>query len=105
MLVPVSRCLSATGVRFSVIRFPPGNWALLTVGLPDPKIRTQTGYHVAHAQDATGLGASCTPGAVVLSWPAHITSQRLPLFGGQPLHPVPATLINGVPNDEASTEV
>jgi len=63
------------------------------------------GYHVAHAQDATGLGASCTPGAVVLSWPAHITSQRLPLFGGQPLHPVPATLINGVPNDEASTEV
>jgi hypothetical protein len=31
----VSRCLSATGIRFSVILFPPGSWALLTVGLPD----------------------------------------------------------------------
>jgi hypothetical protein len=31
----VSRCLSATGIRFSVIRFPPRDSALLTVGLPD----------------------------------------------------------------------
>jgi hypothetical protein len=31
----VSRCLSAAGIRFSVILFPPGSWALLTVGLPD----------------------------------------------------------------------
>jgi hypothetical protein len=28
----VSRCLSATGIRFSVIRFPPRDWAFLTVG-------------------------------------------------------------------------
>jgi len=40
----VSRCLSAAGVCFSVILFPPRNWASLTVGLPDqPAARTQTG--------------------------------------------------------------
>jgi hypothetical protein len=38
----VSRCLSAAGIRFSVIRFPPGDWASLTVGLPG-KARTTTG--------------------------------------------------------------
>lgn len=38
----VSRCLSAAGIRFSVIRFPPGGWASLTVGLPG-KARTLTG--------------------------------------------------------------
>ena len=32
--VPISRCLSAAGIRFSVILDPPRNWALLTVGLP-----------------------------------------------------------------------
>ena len=32
--VPVSRRLSAAGIRFSVIRFPPRSWALLAVGLP-----------------------------------------------------------------------
>ena len=30
----VSCRLSTTGIRFSVIRFPPRSWALLTVGLP-----------------------------------------------------------------------
>jgi hypothetical protein len=34
-----SRRLSATGIRFSVIRFPPRSWALLTVGLPDETSR------------------------------------------------------------------
>ena len=39
----VSRRVSATGIRFSVIRFPPGSWALLTVGLPNtPKGRART---------------------------------------------------------------
>ena len=41
--VPVSRCLSAAGIRFSVIRFPPGSWAFLTVGLPAQTARTPTG--------------------------------------------------------------
>ena len=34
-LASVSRCVSAAGVRFLVILCPPGNWAFLTVGLPD----------------------------------------------------------------------
>jgi len=38
----VSRCLSATGIRFSAILFPPGGWALLAVGLP-ANDRTPTG--------------------------------------------------------------
>jgi hypothetical protein len=38
----VSRCLSATGIRFSAILFPPGSWALLAVGLP-ANDRTPTG--------------------------------------------------------------
>ena len=59
--------------------------------LTGPKSGPRRGYHVAHAQVATGVGASCTPRAVVLSWPAHIASQRLPLYSGQPLHPVPAS--------------
>ena len=29
--------------RFSVIRYPPRSWALLTVGLPATKARTPTG--------------------------------------------------------------
>ena len=32
--VPVSCRLSAAGIRFSIIRFPPEDWAFLTVGLP-----------------------------------------------------------------------
>ena len=40
----VSRCLSAAGIRFSVIRFPLGDWAFLTVGLPArASARTPTG--------------------------------------------------------------
>ena len=41
--VPVSCCLSAAGIRFSVIRCPLGDWAFLTVGLPGDKARTPTG--------------------------------------------------------------
>jgi hypothetical protein len=43
MALTVSCRLSATGIRFSVIRFPPRDWALLTVGLPTHKGRTTTG--------------------------------------------------------------
>jgi hypothetical protein len=39
----VSRCLSTTGVRFSVILCPARDWALLTVGLPASG-RTSTGF-------------------------------------------------------------
>ena len=39
MHVPVSCRLSAAGVRFSVIRFPPRDWAFLAVGLPGKTFR------------------------------------------------------------------
>jgi hypothetical protein len=44
--VLVSCCLSATGVRFLGILCPPGDWALLTVGLPahQQAYRTLTGF-------------------------------------------------------------
>ena len=46
-LVVVSRCVSAAGIRFLVILFPPRSWAFLTVGLParpQGAGRTQTGF-------------------------------------------------------------
>ena len=66
---PVSRRLSAAGIRFSVIRCPPRSWALLTVGLPDtPKSvpGPRRGYRVPHARATTGVGAPNTPRTAVL---------------------------------------
>ena len=52
-----------------VIRCPPGDWAFLAVGLPGhvtaPGPRRD--YHVPHARDATGVGASCISRAAVLT--------------------------------------
>jgi hypothetical protein len=43
-VIPVSCCLSAAGLRFLGILFPPRNSALLTVGLPALAHRTLTGF-------------------------------------------------------------
>jgi hypothetical protein len=81
----VSRCLSTAGICFSVIRYPPRDWALLTVGLPaQPSGRTGPGrgYRVSHARAMTGVGALSTPGTTVLTLtgvahrPASAASQR-----------------------------
>ena len=63
---PVAFRLSA--FRFSVIRYPPRNWALLTVGLPKRQRRVgpRRGYRVPHERAATGVGALYTPGTAVL---------------------------------------
>ena len=71
--------------RFSVIRFPPGAWAPLTVGLPDTP---------RHARTPTGLPrsarTSCDRGGCPL-YPEDdgarpgldgLPSRRLPLFHG-----------------------
>jgi hypothetical protein len=65
--VPVSCCLSATGVRFSIILFPPRDWAFLTVGLPAPGAGPRRGYRVPHARAMTGVGALYTPRTTVLT--------------------------------------
>ena len=84
---PVSCCLSATGIRFLGILFPPGGSASLTVGLPGPQPGPRRGFHVPHARDATGEGALYTPGAAV--FPDRHKCLRPPpaASSGQPLHP------------------
>jgi hypothetical protein len=55
--VPVSCRLSATGIRFLGILFPPRDWALLTVGLPThlEMRRTRTGFpHIARMRHGWG---------------------------------------------------
>ena len=77
--------------RFSVIRFPPGSWALLTVGLPAQRPGPRRGYRVPHARAAAGVGASYTPRTAVLIPAEDVLSRRLPLYRGQSLHPAPAS--------------
>jgi len=81
-IVVVSRCLSATGICFSVILRPPRNPALLTVGLPDQGSGPRRDFRVPHIRAAIGVGALCAPGTTVLipdgatSRPASAASQR-----------------------------
>ena len=65
----VSCCLSATGIRFSVIRYPPGSWALLTVGLPNTprRARTPTGLPRSARTSSDRGGRPLTPGTTVLT--------------------------------------
>lgn len=81
----VSRCLSAAGVRFSVILFPPRDWAFLAVGLPNQRSGPRQGFHVPHARAATGVGASSIPGTTVL------------IPAGRPPQPAPAAPPRRVP--------
>jgi hypothetical protein len=65
-----------------------GSSAFLTVGLPDnDSSGPRRGYHVPHARDTTGEGASYIPGTTVLSRPSAVLDRRLPLSNGQPLPP------------------
>jgi hypothetical protein len=89
----VSRCLSAAGIRFSVIRFPPGSWALLTVGLPDlspdPDGVTTFRTHELRSGWAPSVprGQRCSPRT------GPLPARRLPHRNGQSLSPpyVPST--------------
>jgi hypothetical protein len=49
--VPVSCCLSATGIRFLVIHCPLGNWAFLAVGLPVPTAPDPNGIAMLHTHE------------------------------------------------------
>ena len=64
--VMVSPCLSAAGVRFSILPspagdldFPHGRLTAILFGGP------HRGLHVPHEGGAVGVGASCTPGPSV----------------------------------------
>src|SRR3954467_11464529 len=60
--LPRGSCrLSAAGIRFFGLLFPPGISALLAVGLPSNRSDPGRGFHVPHIRDATGLGALFTP--------------------------------------------
>jgi hypothetical protein len=81
----VSRCLSAAGIRFSVIRFPPGSWALLTVGLPgtplaspDPDGVTTFRTHELRSGWAPSVprGRRCSSRTGATTRPAPAASQR-----------------------------
>ena len=91
--VPVSCCLSATGIRFSVTLFPPGSWAFLTVGLPGTTLRPDPdGVSTFHTCEIRpGWVPSLPRGRRCSSRPDAVPGRRLPLPSGQSLHPATAS--------------
>src|SRR6202043_4034274 len=92
-----SRCLSAIGIRFLSILFPPRNSAPLTIGLPTPKSRTRRGFHVPRTRDTTGEGALYTPRPPELARPAcGLRSPLAATASGQVLSPGFSTRLPGL---------
>jgi hypothetical protein len=67
--VPLPVAFQPPALASRVIHCPPGDWAFLAVGLPGHVVAPgpRWDYHVPHARDATGVGASCISGAAVLT--------------------------------------
>jgi hypothetical protein len=87
----VSCRLSATSIRFSVIRFPPRDWALLTVGLPAlrPDLDRVTAFRTRELRP--GWVLSLPRGRRCSSRPSRFLDRRLPLYHGQSLYPAPTS--------------
>ena len=106
-MVPVSRCLSAAGVRFSGLPAPAGELCLPHVRPTgrDVPAGPHRGCHVPLGRDAAGVGAAWTPGTVVRSRPvvghrpAPAAFQRRSLFS-RLLHSA-----CGSPRNEASSAI
>ena len=84
--VPVSRCLSAAGVRFLVILCPLGSWAFLAVGLPArvAKGRTPTGLSRFARMRCDRVGCPLCPGDCGARHGWHrFSSRRMPLHNGR----------------------
>ncbi len=83
--VPVSCCLSAAGIRFSVIPFPPRDRLSSRSAHRPTRVGPRRGYRVPHARAATGVGAPYNPR----------TSGAHP--AGSPPRPAPAASQRPVP--------
>ena len=100
-----SRCLSVTGVRFSVILRPARNWALLTVGLPTQDGSDLDGVSAFRTHEQRPGRAPSIPGdhgAHPDRWrlTAGIAASQRPV-----LHPAPTSHRAGPALNEASTRV
>jgi hypothetical protein len=92
--VPVSRRVSAAGIRFSVILFPPGSWAPLAVGLPDETCRPDpdgvTAFRTHELRPGwvppLPRGRRCSPGHVVSLTGACRSSAASPLYPASTSH-------------------
>lgn len=106
--VPVSCCLSATGLRFLGILFPPETSAPLTVGLPPPGRCPATDPDRVPTfrtpEIRPGPGVLCAPRAAVLTRPGGVPDRRLPLPSGQPLVTPVTQPVPGCGGDETSTK-
>ena len=94
--VPVSRCLSAAGIRFLAILFPPGDRPSSRSAYRPCRAGPRRGFHVPHARDSDRGGRPLYPG----DGGAHpagrsISGRRLPLPCGQSLHPAAAFHLAG----------
>ena len=85
--IPVSRRVSAAGICFSVILFPPRGWALLRFGLPDlsPDLDGVPVFRTRELQP--GWVPSLPRGRRCSTRSSRVLDRRLPLFGGQSFHP------------------
>jgi hypothetical protein len=84
----VSCRLSATGIRFSVILFPPRDWALLTVGLPTNNGRDLDGVTAFRTHERRPGWVPSLPQGRRCSFP---TGPRLRPASAAPPRRVPAT--------------
>jgi hypothetical protein len=89
--LPLSRCLSATGIRFLGVLFPPRNPAPLTVGspaTPRQRHRTLTGFPRSPRMSYDRVGLPLYPRRRRCSYDhRNVGDRRLPPHNGQPLPP------------------
>ena len=104
---PVSCCLSATGIRFSGLPAPAGEFGFPRRSAYRHGIsrRTSRGCHVPHVIDATGVGVLGTPGTVVRSRPAKYLRPDPPPSSGRPLFSRLLQPTSESANDEASSRI
>jgi hypothetical protein len=106
---PLSCCLSAAGIGFLGVLFPPGNPAFLTVGLPAAprrRRRTLTGFPRSARMRCGRAGCPLYPGGDGVPCDHRdVRGRRLPPCNGWPLPPQYRSPDPGCQIDEASTRI